>query len=155
MFWTSHNSIEKTRKWILFELEQIKRDDWYRFAVVLKNSGVLIGTVLIYREASSWEIAYNFGKSYCGKGYATEAARAVVDLAVNRLHISEIRGRYAVENHNSGNVLKKLGFKYEKDIPYECNNGAVMRRGIQCKPIVEYNAVSSELKPQVRTIQSS
>lgn len=26
-----------------------------------------------------------------------------------------------------------LGFQYEKDIPYPCNDGAVMREGIQCR----------------------
>ena len=46
-------------------------------------------------------------------------------------------GRYAKENPKSGNVMNKLGFKYEKDIPYECNDGTVMREGIQCRLIVE------------------
>ena len=50
MFWTSHNDIEKTKEWILFELGQIKKDDWYRFAVVLKETNELIGTALIYYE---------------------------------------------------------------------------------------------------------
>ena len=34
-------------------------------------------------------------------------------------------------------VMKKLGFKYEKEIPYECNNGSVMREGIQCRYILD------------------
>lgn len=29
--------------------------------------------------------------------------------------------------------MKKLGFQYEKDIPYECNDGTVIREGIQCR----------------------
>ena len=47
-----------------------------------------------------------------------------------------IVGRYAKENPASGNVMNKLGFKYEKDIPYECNDGAVKREGIQCRIIL-------------------
>ena len=31
------------------------------------------------------------------------------------------------------NVMKKLGFCYEKDISYECNNGKVKREGVQCR----------------------
>ena len=42
-------------------------------------------------------------------------------------------GRYIKENPSSGNVLKKLGFQYEKDILYECNRGSVLREGIQCR----------------------
>ena len=44
MFWTSHNDIEKTREWIVFELGQIEKQDWYRFAIVLKDTNTLIGT---------------------------------------------------------------------------------------------------------------
>ena len=47
MFWTSHNDIEKTREWIEFELGQIEKPDWYRFAIVLKDTNILIGTALV------------------------------------------------------------------------------------------------------------
>lgn len=135
MFWTSHNDIEKTKEWIAFEIGQIEKEDWYRFAIELKETGELIGTALIYyeEEVVCWEIGYNLGKRYWGKGYTTEAMRKVMDFAVTSLGITEIVGRYAKENPASGNVMKKLGFEYEKDIPYECNDGAVKREGIQCR----------------------
>jgi len=50
MFWTSHNDIERTKEWIDFECGQIEKDDWYRFAIVQKESQELIGTGLIYFE---------------------------------------------------------------------------------------------------------
>ena len=64
-----------------------------------------------------WEIGYNLGKKYWGIGYTTEAMKKVIDL--------------------SGNVMNKLGFKREKDIPYECNNGTIKREGIQCRLIID------------------
>ena len=133
MFWTSHNDIEKTREWVAFEMGQIPKDDWYRFAVVLKETGELVGTVLIYyeEEVAAWEIGYNLGKKHWNKGYTTEAMKKVMEFAVSQLRLSEIVGRHAKENPASGNVMKKLGFKWEKDIPYECNGGAVMREGMQ------------------------
>lgn len=139
MFWTSHNDIEKTKEWIAFEIGQIEKEDWYRFAIELKETGELIGTALIYyeEEVVCWEIGYNLGKRYWGKGYTTEAMRKVVDFAVELLGITEIVGRHAKENPASGNVMKKLGFEYEKDIPYECNDGAVKREGIQCRWIFD------------------
>lgn len=133
MFWTSHNDIEKTRDWISFELDQISKDDWYRFAIVIKDTKELIGTGLIYyeEEAEAWEIAYNLGKKYWGNGYATEAMREILLFAQNELQLHEIVGRYAKENPASGNVMKKLGFQYEKDIPYDCNDGTVHLVGEQ------------------------
>lgn len=135
MFWTSHNDIEKTREWITFELGQIEKQDWYRFAIVLKDTNILIGTALVYyeEEVECWEIGYNLGKKYWGKGYTTEAMKRVIEFATEELKLLQIVGRYAKENPASGNVMRKLGFKYEKDIPYECNNGAVKREGIQCR----------------------
>jgi len=135
MFWTSHNDIDKTKEWISFEIGQIEKDDWYRFALVLKETNVLIGTGLIYfeEEVDSWEIGYNLGKKYWGKGYTTEAMKQIISFAQEELGITEIVGRYAKENPESGKVMEKLGFQFEKEIPYECNNGTVRREGIQCR----------------------
>lgn len=139
MFWTSHNDIEKTKEWIIFELGQIEKPDWYRFAIVLKDINELIGTALIYyeKEVECWEIGYNLGKKYWGKGYTTEAMKTVIDFAREQLKISQLVGRYAKENSASGNVMNKLGFQYEKDISYECNDGTVLREGIQCRLILD------------------
>ena len=131
MFWTSHNDIEKTREWLAFEVGQIEKDDWYRFAIVLKNTHELIGTGLVYyeEEVAAWEIGYNLGKKYWGKGYTTEAMKEILSFAGRELGIHELVGRFAKENPASGNVMRKLGFGYEKDIPYECNEGKVQLVG--------------------------
>lgn len=123
----------------VFELGQIEKPDWYRFAIVLQDTGALIGTALIYyeEEVECWEIGYNLGKKYWNKGYTTEVMKKIIDFAKGQLELSQIVGRYAKENTASGNVMDKLGFKYEKDIPYECNDGTVMREGIQCRLILE------------------
>ena len=95
----------------------------------------MIGTALIYfeEEVDCWEIGYNLGKKYWSKGYTTEAIKQVMEFAAEELKLSQIVGRYAKENPASGNVMTKLGFQYEKDIPYECNDGTVIREGIQCR----------------------
>ena len=138
MFWTSHNDIEKTKEWIAFELGQIEKPDWFRFALELKDTNELIGTALIYyeKEVECWEIGYNLGKKYWGKGYTTEAMRTVINFAKAELNLTQIVGRYAKENPASGKVMDKLGFTCEKDILYECNNGTVLREGIQCRLIL-------------------
>lgn len=138
MFWTSHNDIEKTKEWIAFELGQVEKPDWFRFALELKDTNELIGTALIYyeEEVECWEIGYNLGKKYWGKGYTTEAMRTVINFAKAELNLTQIVGRYAKENPASGKVMDKLGFTCEKDILYECNNGTVLREGIQCRLIL-------------------
>lgn len=135
MLWDAQKSVKETEEWIAFELEQLQNEEWYRFAIVQKESNALIGTGLLYyeEEVSCWEIAYNIGKPFWGNGYVTEAMQEILHFAKNKLNLQEIVGRYAKENPASGAILKKLGFRYEKDIPYECDLGAAPRDGILCR----------------------
>lgn len=125
MFWTSHNDIRKTIEWLSFETGQVDADDWYRWALVRKDTAELIGTGLIYleEEYNKYEIGYNLGKKAWGYGYTTEAMREIILFATEVLGIQEIVGRHAAENPASENVMIKLGFKFIKNIPYECNGG--------------------------------
>ena len=131
MFWKSHNDIEKTREWLKFELGQIAADDWFRWAIVLKASNTLIGTGLIYLEEQygCFEIGYNLAKAHWGKGYITEAMSAVCDFAKDELRLDKIMGRCAKENPASANVMKKLGFKFQKNIPYYAAEDTVLYEG--------------------------
>ena len=131
MFWTSHNDINKTINWVKKELSKIDSDDWYRWAILSKETGNLLGTGLIYVEAEygKFEIAYNLGKKAWGFGYTTEAMQEVIKFAKEELGIKELMGRYAKENPASGRVLEKLGFTYIKNIPYACNRGENLYEG--------------------------
>lgn len=131
MFWVSHHDINKSIQWVKEEIKKINDDQWYRFALVSKESNKLIGTCLIYyeEEIASWEVAYNLGKKYWGKGYTTEAMKKVIEFSKTDLKLKEIAGRHAKENIASENILKKLGFSFVKDISYECNKGSVIRKG--------------------------
>lgn len=131
MFWDSHNDINKTINWVKKELSKIDSDDWYRWAILLKETGELIGTGLIYyeEEYGKFEIAYNLGQKAWGFGYATEAMQEVIIFAKSKLEIKEIMGRHAKENSASGKIMNKLGFTFIKDIPYECNRGKNLYEG--------------------------
>lgn len=69
-------------------------------------------------------------KKYQRYGYTTEAMKAILSFAKAELQLKEIVGRYAKENPASGNVMRKLWVQYEKDIPYECNEGIIHMGGV-------------------------
>jgi RimJ/RimL family protein N-acetyltransferase len=56
------------------------------------------------------ELGYWITPDAWGRGYATEAARAVLAMA-DTLRISELTARHFVDNPASGRVLRKLGFR--------------------------------------------
>ena len=63
------------------------------------------------RYPASRELGYWYGKPFWGRGYATEAAEAVVRHAFDVLGASVLTAGYYVDNPASGRVLKKLGFE--------------------------------------------
>lgn len=131
MFWSSHNDVTKSMAWAAEEARKAVDDTWYRFAIEEKATGRLIGTGLVYYEpeVSGWEVAYNLGRAYWGKGHMTEAMARILAFAREELRLTAFVGRCAAENPASARVLEKLGFQYMADIPYPCGAGKVMRQG--------------------------
>lgn len=133
MMWESHNDIEKTKEFIRQELFKVEDSKWYRWCIEDKESGRILGTCLIFfnNESDCWDVSYNLGKKYWGKGYITEAMKAAMDFAIHTLGIHEFMTSHAIENPASGRVLKKLGFRYECEVPYICNGGKIHTTGKQ------------------------
>lgn len=131
MYWKSSDDINEAKEFVAYELSMLKSDAWYRWLIVSQETGKVMGTCLIYfnDEENNWDISYNLGKAYWQKGYITEAMRKVLDFAKHELKLKEVIAIHAVENPASGRVIEKLGFKYEKDVPYECNGGNICTIG--------------------------
>lgn len=53
----------------------------------------------------------------------------VMQFAEDELNIKECIAVHSIENVASGKVIQKLGFHYEKDIPYESNGGESVTLG--------------------------
>ncbi len=58
------------------------------------------------------ELGYCFGVEHWGKGYATEAARAVIDYAFEEFAIGQLHAGARVLNPASRHVLEKCGFQW-------------------------------------------
>ena len=56
------------------------------------------------------ELGYWIARSHWGLGIATEAARAVLDMAFHGLRLSRIEAGHFADNIGSARVLAKLGF---------------------------------------------
>lgn len=62
----------------------------------------------------SVEIGWRLARPHWGKGYATEAARAVLDHAVRDLGLTDIVSIYQIGNHASERVMQKLGMVFDR-----------------------------------------
>jgi ribosomal-protein-alanine N-acetyltransferase len=58
------------------------------------------------------EIAYGIAPAYQGRGYATEAARALIEFATNDSRVKIIRAHTLPERNASTRVLEKCGLRH-------------------------------------------
>jgi RimJ/RimL family protein N-acetyltransferase len=72
-----------------------------------------IGMVGIdWREPEAPELGYWLGVDHWGQGFATEAARAVIDFTFEAFDIEHLISGARVANPASRNVLEKCGFQW-------------------------------------------
>ncbi len=120
--WLPHHSLEDAVAWL-------KEISWeqavtpgsprgnYIWGFVLKETGELFGSGgLIWEESYQlYQVGYNIRKSHWNRGYTTEAMKAVLDFAAEKLGIKRVAGGHAKENTASARVIEKLGFVYDRD----------------------------------------
>jgi RimJ/RimL family protein N-acetyltransferase len=86
-----------------------QRADERPYAITL--DGHLIGVVgFSFHEDEAPELGYWLGEPHWGKGYMTEAARALIDVAHPTHQYDRIVARALADNEGSLHVLEKLGF---------------------------------------------
>jgi len=88
----------------------------FQLAVVLKSGQQLIGNCGIRMEAADaheGDIGYELSPQHWGCGYATEAARAIVEYGFTQLRLHRIWSWCIAENAGSAGVLQKLGMQAE------------------------------------------
>jgi RimJ/RimL family protein N-acetyltransferase len=95
--------------------EAIRRSEDERFwAVCLKDGQKLIGNgYLSERNPGVWELGYVFNQHFHGKGYATEAARALVDHAFRHKNAHRVGAGVNPLNVASWKLLERLKFRRE------------------------------------------
>lgn len=88
------------------------------FFLVTDKSGTRIGMCGIIRRENlpDPDVGFAFLPEYTGKGYAYEAARAVMERGMKEWGIRRISAIVSPTNFRSINLLKKLGLVYEKNL---------------------------------------
>lgn len=105
-------------EWIGKNIGRYQRDGHGLRAMVLKDSGELIGdcgcTLQEVEGTNHIEVGYHVRRDLWSKGYATEAARACMEYAFNRLGARRVISIIRPENMQSRRVAEKNGMTCEK-----------------------------------------
>lgn len=92
------------------------KEDYYRWAVIEKQSGECIGQIayfLVDNKNHFAEIEYCIGSAYQCKGLATEATKAVIQYGFDKINLHKIQICTKTINQPSKRVIEKCGFTYE------------------------------------------
>jgi RimJ/RimL family protein N-acetyltransferase len=114
-------SPEWVRRWLRGCLENYHlKWGFGLWAVIERESGEVIGYCGLSHfddiaGQAEIEIGYRLARAYWGRGYATEAARAVRDYGFATLGLPRLVSIIDPRNIASAKVAEKTGLRYEKD----------------------------------------
>ncbi len=107
MSYPLHRELSVTQKWIAS-----LRPENLEFGFYRREDGLLIGAGGIGKCSDGLHnLGYNLRRDMWGKGYATEAAKAMLSWGHRELGINVFAAEHALENAASGNVIRKCGFQ--------------------------------------------
>ena len=136
--WKPHENIEETReimKLVFLDKENV-------FGMELKETGQLFGSIGLIPDPKRQNnqtrmLGYAIGENYWGKGYATEAVKALIRFGFEKLGLSLISAYCYPFNERSKRVLNKCKFVYEGTLRLaeKCYDGEVIDN--ECYSITE------------------
>jgi ribosomal-protein-alanine N-acetyltransferase len=99
---------------------------WGPFLVTQNTDGQAIGECGLYpvadeahEDSDEIELGYRYGQQWWGRGYGTEAARAVMDWATNDLGLLALISIVREGNLASRRIAESLGFTIIQERPVE------------------------------------
>jgi [ribosomal protein S5]-alanine N-acetyltransferase len=110
-FMKPYPTAEHTRRALDVHVREARAGRPAFWAVIERSSGDLIGDAgvgLVDGIGPEFELGYALGTHWWGRGYATEAARAVRDYALGELALPEVLALVRPDNAASINVVEKL-----------------------------------------------
>ena len=126
MLFQPHKSMEESSSSIEKWLSRYESGPCYHWVIALRETDELIGVIDLLRidaETGGASFAYMLGEDFWGKGYGTEALRAVLQFAFGEMELQFVEADHMAQNGASGAVMRKCGMVYQRTEPekYEKN----------------------------------
>ncbi|MBU0510196.1 MAG: GNAT family N-acetyltransferase, partial [Chloroflexi bacterium] len=113
LVWKPHKNLQETEQFLLACGELWRTGKDFAYAITLKDMETLIGMFGLHPMNLKLEVGYALARPYWGKGYMTEALRAVIDWAFAQPEIYRVQAICDVENIGSARVMEKADMARE------------------------------------------
>ena len=114
--WPTHSDISVTQGFMKTRLEGYAKENFYSWAMELKATGQVIGTIGPVRQqedVAMVEIGYAMGRAWWGQGLMTEALGRTIKFFFEEVGMNRVAARHDPRNPGSGRVMQKAGMIYE------------------------------------------
>lgn len=111
--WRPHAHIEQTQEFVQGCLAAWDSQKRFPYMIITKESAEFVGMIDPRMEGSRVGIGYAAARAHWGKGYVTEATRAVIEWVFQQPTIYRVYATTDVENIGSRRVLEKVGMQCE------------------------------------------
>ena len=118
MAWEAHTDQSQTEAFVQSEIARREAGRGITWAIFMNGAfcGIfsIIGLVRNHRALTfnKGELAYWLSRKYQGQGIMTEAGRRVLQFAFEELKLHKLFVSHFSVNDASGNLIKRLGFRY-------------------------------------------
>ena len=114
MLWDDHQILKFIKRQQLLQ-QQVGHCQW---VIELKQKEGLIGFCGIapFEPPGFLEIGWWLDESCWGRGYATEAAKMVLDYSIHELGITQLRSVSHRDHSRSQAVMRRIGMRFEQDL---------------------------------------
>lgn len=113
--WEHYKNVEEARENLKDFLDEYEKDGIGAWGIEHGADKKLIGIIntSIPRVNRRVEVGYTIARAYWGKGYATEALKAVIQFGFDKMELARIEAVILPENVASARVLEKAGMQFE------------------------------------------
>lgn len=105
-----------TRGEVAAELRSRAKHPPSRLSLVIEHEGTVIGDLILFLETPGYdkaEIGWVIHPDHAGRGFATEAAHALIDLAFSHYGVHRVRAELDARNLRSAALAARLGMRQE------------------------------------------
>lgn len=107
--WRPHKNIETTKAMLERAIAAWGQDVRFPFVITDKDTDQLMGMIEMRMDGHRAEVGYVIAEAFWGKGYMTEAVRALIDWAFQQPTIQRVYATTSVSNVASQRVMEKAG----------------------------------------------
>ncbi len=113
VMWRPHQDPGQTLAFVSGCIEAWQGEDRFPFVITLAGKDEAVGMIELHPKDHRCGIGYVLARRYWGKGYITEAVRAVIQWLFNQPGIYRVDATCDLENTASFRVMEKAGMQRE------------------------------------------